>query len=167
VFIVIGTVLSLPWSIYSGYWRERQYGLMNQTLLAWLGDQVIGLALSAVFGSVLLLVIYAVIRKYPKRWWLIGTGVVGVALTFLMLITPVFIVPLFNTSSELPDGPVRERVVAMAKANGVPSDHIYLVDSSRQSDRISANVSGIGPTIRISLNDNLLNRTEWRRRRRR
>jgi STE24 endopeptidase len=112
-----------------------------------------------VFGSVLLLVIYAVIRKYPKRWWLIGTGVVGVALTFLMLITPVFIVPLFNTSSELPDGPVRERVVAMAKANGVPSDHIYLVDSSRQSDRISANVSGIGPTIRISLNDNLLNKT--------
>ncbi|GEO00257.1 hypothetical protein NSE01_20890 [Novosphingobium sediminis] len=159
VFIMADSLLSLPWAIYEGYWREKQYGLLNQSLGAWLGDQAIGLALSAVFGSVLLLVIYAVIRKYPKRWWLIGTGVVGLAITFLVLITPVFIVPLFNTSSELPNGPVRERVVAMAKANGVPAEHIYLVDESRQSDRISANVSGIGPTIRISLNDNLLKKT--------
>lgn len=159
VFIAVDTLLSLPWSIYAGYWREKQYGLMNQSLGAWLGDQAIDLALNAVFGSLLLLVIYAVIRKYPKRWWLIGTGVLGAAITFGVLITPVFIVPLFNTATELPDGPVRERVVAMAKANGVPADHIYLVDSSRQSDRISANVSGIGPTIRISLNDNLLKKT--------
>lgn len=159
VFIIADTLLSLPWSIYTGYWREKQYGLMNQTLGAWLGDQMIDLALNLVLGGLLLLVIYAVIRKYPRRWWLIGTGVMGAAITFGVLITPVFIVPLFNTATELPNGPVRERVVAMAKANGVPAEHIYLIDSSRQSDRISANVSGIGPTIRISLNDNLLNKT--------
>lgn len=159
VFIIADALLSLPWTIYSGYWREKQYGLMNQSLGAWLGDQGIDLALNVVFGSLLLLVIYAVIRNYPRRWWLIGTGVMGAAITFGVLITPVFIVPLFNTATELPNGPVRERVVAMAKANGVPAEHIYLIDSSRQSDRISANVSGIGPTIRISLNDNLLNKT--------
>lgn len=159
VFIVADSLLSLPWTFYTGYLRERQYGLMNQSVGAWLGDQVIGLALSAVLGSLLLLVIYAVIRKYPKHWWLVGTGVLGIAITFLMLITPVFIVPLFNTQSELPDGPVRTRVVAMAKAYNVPSEHIYLIDASRQSDRISANVSGLGPTIRISLNDNLLKKT--------
>lgn len=159
VFIAVDNLLSLPWSIYEGYWREKQYGLMNQSLGAWLGDQAIGVALSVLFGGVLLLVIYAVIRKYPKRWWLIGTGVMGAAITFGALIAPVFIVPLFNTATELPDGPVRERVVAMAKAHNVPADHIYLVDASRQSDRISASVSGIGPTIRISLNDNLLKKT--------
>jgi STE24 endopeptidase len=159
VFIAADSLLSLPWTFYTGYLRERQYGLMNQSVGAWLGDQIIGLALSAVLGSLLLLVIYAVIRKYPKHWWLVGTGVLGIAITFLMLITPVFIVPLFNTQSELPDGPVRTRVVAMAKAYNVPSEHIYLIDASRQSDRISANVSGLGPTIRISLNDNLLKKT--------
>lgn len=159
VFIVADSLLSLPWTFYTGYLRERQYGLMNQSVGAWLGDQIIGLVLSAVLGSLLLLVIYAVIRKYPKHWWLVGTGVLGIAITFLMLITPVFIVPLFNTQSELPDGPVRTRVVAMAKAYNVPSEHIYLIDASRQSDRISANVSGLGPTIRISLNDNLLKKT--------
>jgi STE24 endopeptidase len=155
VFITVDTALSLPWSIYADYVRERQYGLMNQSFGAWLGDQ----ATDALFGSVLLLVIYAVIRGYPRNWWAIGTGVSAAAIALIILITPVFIVPLFNTSTELPAGPVRDRIVAMAQAQGVPADHIYLIDASRQSDRISANVSGIGPTIRITLNDNLLRRT--------
>jgi len=159
VFVLADGVLSLPWSVYADFWREKQYGLMNQSLGAWLGDQAIALVLNAVFGSVLLFVIYAVIRKYPARWWLIGTGVSAAALTLLVLVAPVFIVPLFNTSTELPAGPVRDRIAAMAMAQGVPTEHIYLIDASRQSDRISANVSGLGPTIRITLNDNLLRQT--------
>jgi STE24 endopeptidase len=159
VFITVDTALSLPWSFYTDYLRERQYGLMNQSPGEWLGDQAIGLVISALFGSVLLLVIYAVIRSYPKHWWLIGTGVSAAAITLMVLIAPVFIVPLFNTTTELPAGPVRDRIVAMSKAQGVPAEHIYLIDASRQSDRISANVSGIGPTIRITLNDNLLNKS--------
>jgi STE24 endopeptidase len=47
----------------------------------------------------------------------------------------------------------------MARANGVPADNVYLVDASKQSKRISANVSGLGSTIRVSLNDNLLRRS--------
>lgn len=159
VFNAVDWLLSLPWQIYEGFVREKQYGLMNQSLGAWLGDQTIGFVIGLVVSCVLLLVIFAVIRKYPKRWWLIGTGVIGTGIALLVLIAPVFIVPLFNKQTELPDGPVRARVVAMAQAHGVPSEHIYLIDSSRQSDRISANVSGLGPTIRISLNDNLLNKT--------
>lgn len=156
VFLLADELLSLPWSLYADYWREAQYGLMNQSLGAWLGDAAISFVLTATAGSVFLLIIYAVIRKYPRHWWLIGTGVSAAGIALLVLVTPVFIVPLFNTSTELPAGPVRDRIVAMAKANGVPAEHIYLVDASRQSDRISANVSGLGPTIRISLNDNLL-----------
>ena len=47
----------------------------------------------------------------------------------------------------------------MAKASAIPTDNVYVFDASKQTKRISANVSGLGPTIRISLNDNLLNRT--------
>ncbi|WP_421851730.1 M48 family metallopeptidase [Novosphingobium sp.] len=159
VFLLADSVLSLPWSVYTGFWREKQYGLMNQSLAAWLGDQVIGLVLSAVFGSLFLLIIYAVIRKYPVRWWLIGTGVVATAMTAIMLLAPIFLFPLFNTSTELPAGPVRARIVQIAAASHVPAEHIYLIDASRQSDRISANVSGLGPTVRISLNDNLYRKT--------
>ncbi|MBK7650335.1 MAG: M48 family metalloprotease [Flammeovirgaceae bacterium] len=53
---------------------------------------------------------------------------------------------------------MREAILSMARANSVPADNVYEFDASKQSDRISANVSGIGSTIRVSLNDNLLNR---------
>jgi STE24 endopeptidase len=59
----------------------------------------------------------------------------------------------------MPDSPLRTEIIAVAKAQDIPANDVFVFDASRQTDRISANVSGLGPTIRISLNDNLLNRT--------
>ena len=77
-----------------------------------------------------------------------------------LLLGPVFITPLFNEYDKMADGPIRDQIVAMAAKHDVPAENIYVFDQSRQHKRISANVSGIGPTIRISLNDNLLERTD-------
>ena len=158
-YTLAGWVITLPWSIYTGFVREGKYGLMNQTFAGWLGDAVISLGISLLVAPLLIMAIYGVIRRFPKNWWLLASGVVAAFLAFGMLIGPVFISPLFNTYTELPAGPVRDRIVAMAQSKGIPSEHIYLFDASKQTKRISANVSGIGPTIRISLNDNLLNRS--------
>jgi STE24 endopeptidase len=132
---------------------------MNQPFAEWLADGGKNLTISLIVFPLLAMAVYAAIRRFPRNWWLLGTGIVSAFLAFGMLIAPVYIAPLFNTYSELPAGPVRDRIVAMAQANHVPAEHIYLFDASKQSNRISANVSGIGPTIRISLNDNLLNRS--------
>jgi len=159
LFVLLLSLLQLPWSIYVDFLRERRFGLMNQTFGGWLGQQAIALALTLVAGSLVLTVINAVIRAFPRHWWLIGAGVVGVLAAFFSLITPVFIMPLFNTYTDLAPGPLRTRIVAMADANHIPTNHIVVFDASRQSDRISANVSGVGPTVQISLTDNLVNRT--------
>jgi STE24 endopeptidase len=159
LFLAALLLLSLPWSIAVDYGREREYGLMNQSLIAWLGDQAIAAVMTLVAGSLLLTLINAVMRTFPRRWWLIGTGVVGVFTMLFTLVTPVFVTPLFNTFSELPAGPLRTRIEAMAALHHIPADHILVFDASRQSDRISANVSGLGPTVRISLTDNLVKRT--------
>ena len=158
-YSVAGTVLTLPWSIYTGFVRERQYDLMNQGLGEWLFDMAKNVGISLVIFPLLVMAVYAVIRRFPKNWWVMATGVIAAFLAFGMLIGPVYIAPLFNTYTELPAGPVRDRIVAMAKSKNIPSEHIYLFDASKQSKAISANVSGIGPTMRISLNDNLLGRS--------
>jgi STE24 endopeptidase len=75
----------------------------------------------------------------------------------LFMIAPVFIAPLFNTYKPVPDGPVRDQILSLARANGVPADDVYYFDASKQTKRVSANVSGLFGTTRISLNDNLLN----------
>ncbi len=158
LYLLLAWVLSLPLSVYEGYVREHQYGLSNQTFGEWLGDALKNLGLLVVFGSLLLLAVYAALRRTGRRGWVWATGIVVVAMVVSVAVAPVFISPLFNTYTALPAGPVRDGILRMARANGVPANNVYLFDASRQSKRISANVSGLGSTIRVSLNDNLLNR---------
>jgi STE24 endopeptidase len=156
---LLAALIFLPWTIYEDYVREAQYGLMSQTFGAWSLDQAKALAIGLVANFLFFIAIFAVIRRFRRAWWAIGAGVTIAFLFLAVAIAPVFVAPLFNTYREMPAGPLRDRIVAVARANDIPAEHIYVSDASRQSKRISANVSGIGPTIRITLNDNLLART--------
>ena len=158
VFIAAFLLLTLPWTIYTDFLRERQYGLMNQGFGAWLGDQAIGFVLTLVAVPPVLCVINAVMRALPRWWWLAGGAVVAGLAMMVSLITPVFVMPLFNAYHDLPAGALRTRIEAMAAADHIPDARIVVFDASRQSDRISANVAGIGPTVRIALTDNLVRR---------
>ena len=157
-YIVLTTLLTLPWSLYEGYFREHQYGLSNLGLGGWFGEQAKGLLVGLILGTLALVVIYAVIRKAARTWWLWGAGVAITFLIFVATIAPVYIMPLFNTYQSLPDSPLKTEILSMARANGIPAADVYWFDASRQSRRISANVSGMFGTTRISLNDNLLHR---------
>lgn len=158
-YVVVSAVIVLPWTIYTDYFREKQYDLMNLGFGAWMGEQGIDILISVVLFSIVIALIMNGIRRSPKRWWMWGTGIAALFIAFIIMITPVFINPLFNTYTEMAPGAARGRIVEMAQSRNIPSDHIYVFDQSRQHKRISANVAGLGPTIRISLNDNLLNRT--------
>ena len=158
-FVALTTLLTLPWSIYEGFVREKQYGLISQTFAAWAMDAAKMLGIALITNALLFMLLFWVIRHFRRSWWLIGTGVAAAVTMLGALIAPVLIEPLFNTYTELPAGAIRDRIVAIAGANHIPAEHIYVSDASRETKRISANVSGIGPTIRITLNDNLLERT--------
>jgi STE24 endopeptidase len=159
LFLAALTLIELPWSIYVDFLRERRFGLMNLGFGGWLGEQAISALLTVAAGGLALTVINAVIRTFPRLWWLIGAGVAGIMVAVFSLLAPVFILPLFNTYDELPAGPLRDRIVAMAAAHHISADHIQIYNASRQSNRTAANVSGVGPTVRISLTDNLVNRS--------
>lgn len=157
-YVVTTTVLSFPLTVYQGFFREHQYGLATQTFGPWFKEQLIGLGVGVVLLGLLLTVLYAVFRRAPRTWWLWGS-VVGVAfLIFVVLIAPVYIDPLFNTYTPLEDPAVRDPILSLARASGIRTDKVYQFDASRQTTRISANVSGFLGTMRVRLNDNLLKR---------
>ena len=158
-FGIAGTLLALPWTIYDGFIRERQYGLMNQSFSAWAGEQGIAFLVGLVTTAIFFTIVFAVIRRAPRRWWLWASGATMVLLALMVMIAPVFIAPLFNKYTPMAEGPLRTRILTMAHAQHIPADNVYVFDASKQTKRVSANVSGLGPTIRISLNDNLLNRS--------
>ncbi len=158
-FLVANFVLSLPLSIYQDFLREHQYGLSNLSFPGWLREQLIGLALTVVLGSAAITIVYAFLRRAGRRWWVWATGLAFVFTLFLELIEPLLIAPLYNDYKPLPQGPVRDSVLSLARANEIPTAHVEWFDASKQTTRISANVSGLGGAARISLNDNLLDKT--------
>ncbi|MDE2265986.1 MAG: M48 family metallopeptidase [Alphaproteobacteria bacterium] len=156
-YLVVTTAATLPLSIYEGFTREHAYGLSNQTFLQWAGDFGTQFLVTLVGFTLLLTVIYEVMRVVKRSWWLWGTGITVVFLMIQVMIYPVYIAPLFNHYSPLPDSAMKSAILSMARANGIPANEVYTYDASKQTTRISANVSGFLGTTRISLNDNLLN----------
>ncbi|WP_374346438.1 M48 family metallopeptidase [Phenylobacterium sp.] len=150
---VLEMILSLPWSVYSDWWREKAYGLTSQPFGGWLGEQLLSAVIFIPITTLLMLGLYALMRRAPKTWWLWGSGVVAAFFVVAMILAPVFIMPLFNDYKPAPPGPVRDEVVAMAAKVGVPADKIFIYDGSKQSNRYTANVAGIGATARIAMSD--------------
>lgn len=157
-YTLLSTVLVAPLAIYEGYFREHKYGLATQTFGPWMGDQLKGLLVNLILGAIITMVLFGIVRKLPRTWWIWGAVVTSLFLVFVILIVPVFIVPLFNKVTRLQDPKVTEPLLRLARANGIPAHDIYEMDASRQTTRMSANVSGFGKTMRITLNDNLLRR---------
>lgn len=159
IFIVATGLVTFPFAVYTGFIREHQYHLSTQAFGAWLGDRAKSLLISIVFAGIAITALYAVVRRFPRTWNVWGT-VVGLLLAASgVLIAPVFIVPMFNKVAPLTDPGLRGPILSMARANGIEANDIFIIDASRQSKRVSANVSGFGNTMRITLNDNLLNRS--------
>jgi STE24 endopeptidase len=158
-FFVAIFVLGLPFAIYSDFVREHQYGLSNLSFVHWFGEALIWLGVTVILGSLLLTTGYTAVRRAGTRWWLWATGLAFVFVVFLSFIEPLFIAPLFNDYKPLPEGPARDAVLSLARANGVPTKHVEWFDASKQTTRVSARVSGLWGVARINLNDNLLNKT--------
>jgi STE24 endopeptidase len=159
LWLVVGFVLSLPLAIYAGYFRETQYGLSTQTFAGWFGDELKGLLVSLVVIPVAIAFAYMAVRRSGDRWWIWASGGAFVLILFFLMLAPVFVDPLFNDYKPLREGAAREATLSLARANGIPTDNVVEFDASRQTTRISANVSGFLGTTRVALNDNLLEKT--------
>jgi STE24 endopeptidase len=157
-FVVVYSVLTFPLGVYEGYFREHQYGLLNQNFRQWMRDQLVLLAVALVLGAILVVPLFGLVRRLGKSWWIWGAVLGVVFAAFVSIIAPVYIAPLFNQYKKLQDARIKDPILQMARANGIPASDVYEFDESRQSNRVSANVSGFAGTMRISLNDNLLKR---------
>jgi STE24 endopeptidase len=158
VYLVVTSFVSFPLALYTDYFREHAYGLSTMTFGAWMGDQTKGLVIAAILGGLFVPVLYAILARARRTWWIWGAGAVLAFMAFVSMVAPVYLAPVFNKYTPLTDEAVRAPILSMARANGIGVTDVYEFDASRQSNRVSANVSGLSGTERISLNDNLLSR---------
>lgn len=152
-FLLLSAIVTLPWNLYEGWWRESAYGRTSQPLGDYLGQGAIGIAISVLLGALFFLGIYALIRRAGKRWWVWSGGLAAAAISLILLLSPIMIEPLFNDYRPVPAGPVRDALVVQAREAGIDPARIYMFDGSRQSNNFTANASGIGHSARIAISD--------------
>jgi len=153
VFLVMSFVLTLPWTIYESWWRERSYGRTAQPFGDWIGQSLLAATIGMLISALLLMGVYWLIRRTGKRWWLWSGGLAAVVATVLILLSPVLIEPLFNKYEPVPPGKVRDAVVEMAGRAGVPPERVFMYNGSRQSNNFTANAGGVGSTARVAISD--------------
>ncbi|MFN9498817.1 MAG: M48 family metallopeptidase [Erythrobacteraceae bacterium] len=152
-FFLISAVISLPWVMYTDWYRQRAYDLSSQDPFDFLGQLAISEVITALAGGLFLAGVYALIRRTGQRWWLWSGGLAAFATLVMLLAGPSLIEPLFNDYKPVPQGEVRSALEEIADDVGIPHDRIFMYDGSRQSERFTANVSGLGPTARIAISD--------------
>jgi STE24 endopeptidase len=151
-------VIELPLSYYVGYARERAYGLSEQRLGKWAADEGKGLVVGVVLGAAVLWVPYLLLSQSPMRWWL-WTGALALPFFALaLLVTPIFIAPLFNKFGPMRDKALEGEVLSVAAQAGVEGARVFEVEKSVDTKKVNAYVTGVGNTKRIVLWDTLLAR---------
>jgi len=160
VFTLINSLLNLPLAYYQEFVREHAYGLSNQSLDKWIDDTVKGLAVGIVIGVLFLWVPYLLLSKSPRRRWLY-TGVLTAPFLFLvMLVSPIWIDPLFNKFGPMKDKALETSILTLADYAGIEGGRVYEVDKSVDTKTVNAYVTGFMDTKRIVLWDTIIARLD-------
>jgi Zn-dependent protease with chaperone function len=162
LFSLLSFVIDLPLAYYQEYVREHAYGLSNQTLRKWIGDSLKGLCVGLVMNVLFGWIPFFFLKKSPRRWWLY-TGLISVPfLCLLLLISPIWIDPLFNKFGPMQDKGLEARILALAERAGIEGGRVFEVNKSVDTKAVNAYVAGLGGTKRIVLWDTIIARLEPR-----
>lgn len=145
---VLGLVLRIPLSMWSET-LSRRWGLSKRGWGLFAADTAKGFLIGAVLTAAAVAGFYALLRHAGGAWW-VWAALAAAALAVLgSFIMPVLIEPLFNKFQPLPDGPLRDRLMALVEQSGVQVKEILVSDSSRRTTAANAYVSGFGRTRRL------------------
>jgi Zn-dependent protease with chaperone function len=151
LYTFIGLLVSLPLDLYSEH-LSRVYGLSVQSWAGWFGDQAKSFALGWIIGGLLLMLLFWVIRKFPRRWWLVFWGFSIPIILFGIFVSP-YVEPLFNHYEPLAKtNPALveqlEKVVAKGHMD-VPPERMFLMKASEKTTTLNADVEGFGHSKRV------------------
>jgi Zn-dependent protease with chaperone function len=155
-FTVVTWIIDLPLSYYRDYVRQHAYDLSNQTLGKWFGDSAKGLLVGTVAAVLFTWIPYLLIKKSPRRWWLYTAFAMVPFLFFVILVTPIWVAPLFNDFGPMKDAALETEILSLAERAGIEGGRVFEVDKSVDTKTVNAYVTGFLGTKRIVLWDTII-----------
>ncbi|TYS15891.1 M48 family metallopeptidase [Rossellomorea vietnamensis] len=158
---LLSNVVIFPFQ-YISYRISRDYAISTQTFSEWMKDELTDFWVNYLTMFIIVSVLYWLIRKFPKRWWLAAWALSVPFSIFMMFIQPVLIDPLYNDFTPLKDKVLEEKILDIADRANIPADHVYEVDMSSKTNSLNAYVTGVGSNSRIVLWDTTINKLSER-----
>jgi len=146
----------LPLEWWAQFRIEERFGFNRSSIALWISDKLKGLVLTLVIGFPLLWLLLSLVAWMGERWWLIGWAVFMGFQLLMIVIYPMVILPWFNKLTPLPEGSLRQRLLAMAERAGFKASTILVMDGSKRSGHSNAFFTGFGRFRRIVLFDTLI-----------
>ncbi|MBB5711816.1 M48 family metalloprotease [Sphingomonas xinjiangensis] len=153
--LLLQALLLMPWTFYADLVRERSYGLSNLTTGAWLTQSFITAVAGALVGGLLFIPLYVIIRRAKQRWWMWSSALLALLIALATVFAP-YAAGLFNRYEPLQPGVVHDVVTDLARQASLSGEEIVIYDGSKQTDRYTASVTGVGGTARIALSDTVM-----------
>ncbi len=153
---ILLTLPDLPFDWYSQFHLEQQFGFNTMTAKTFWADRIKGLLLGVALGFPLLWLIFKFVLWVPNWWWLWAWSCMMIFQLVLMVVAPILILPLFNKLSPLPEGPLRDQLLALGTRVGFRAKDIQVMDGSKRSRHSNAFFTGFGHFRKIVLFDTLV-----------
>src|SRR5580704_9556547 len=155
MLMLIGKALGLGLDYY-GFRLEHSFNLSNQKPRAWVWDEAKGFLVGVVLGTILVELLYFIIRGAPQYWWLIAWAAFLGLFVLLAQLAPVVLFPIFYKFEPLQNEELKSRLVKLSEAAGTRVRGVYKWNLSEKSKKANAALTGLGNTRRIILADTLL-----------
>lgn len=157
IFFVFTTIITLPFDFFRGFIVEHNYSLSNQSIGAWFGDWAKQIPIAYTMMALAFGFIYFLIKRFPRRWWLVFSIGAIPFIILMIVVAPVIIAPLFNDFKPLHDQQLKTQLLDLAGKAGIDGADVFQVDASKQSKKLNAYVTGLFSTKRIVLYDTIIN----------
>lgn len=160
IVVVLLGLADLPFELYGQFGLEEKFGFNKSTKALWLRDKLVGLVLTFAIGMPLIAVVIWLFQSYPDNWWWAAALLLIVFQLLMLVLYPMLIIPLFNKLSPLPEGTLRDRLMALGDRTGFRAKTIQVIDGSKRSGHSNAFFTGFGKFRRIVLYDTLIEQLE-------
>jgi STE24 endopeptidase len=146
----------IPFAYYQGVTLERRYGLSTERRAHWWMNQAKAAALGLSLAAPAALLLVALIRWSPERWWVLAAAAFVGIMVVLAQLAPVLLMPLFYDFKPLARPELVQRLMALAERAGARVLGVFEWRLSDRTRKANAALAGMGRTRRILLSDTLL-----------
>ena len=147
---------SFPFDWWSTFRIEERYGFNKSSPKLWLSDKFKGSIIALFLGVPIVALLLYCVRLTGSAWWIYGFAIIYLFQLAMVVVYPMFIMPLFNKLEPIEEGNLKKRLFALSERTGFKTKSILVMDGSKRSGHSNAFFAGFGSFRRIVLYDTLI-----------